>query len=433
MLLCYLVTHHSARAQVQVVEGVWQWPDQGLNLYDPNGDTFGGAYVFDLLPYGDKLIVGGIFHYAGGIEARNLAAWDGGAWSVLGENDPNGTVRVLLEADGALYVGGGLRYVGELLVNGLARWDGQSWAALGNGPSQGVFALAWWDDGAGPTIYAGGMLGNARIRKWTGSAWVSVGGGCDLDVNALAVFDDGTGPALYAGGWFDHCGGVATSRIAKWDGLAWTPLGQGITDDNGFVNALAVYDDGTGPALYAGGQFNEIDGMPIDSLARGGGKSWSPVGNPGLVPQAFVWQLRVVDDGTGQVLMMAAGKVQKWDGKTWTRYMPQPGPMITAAVFPGPDGPKTLHVGGEIPLNIGEPPQQIRVNIARFDGPTAGGAACGDFDGDGMVTQADLGILLANFDCTGNPGDCPGDTDNDGDVDQSDLGTLLAHFGQECG
>ncbi|HMQ17153.1 MAG TPA: hypothetical protein PKC49_14385, partial [Phycisphaerae bacterium] len=163
----------------------------------------------------------------------------------------------------------------------------------------------------------------------------------------------------------------------------------------GFVNALAVYDDGTGPALYAGGQFNEIDGMPIDSLARGGGKSWSPVGNPGLVPQAFVWQLRVVDDGTGQVLMMAAGKVQKWDGKTWTRYMPQPGPMITAAVFPGPDGPKTLHVGGEIPLNIGEPPQQIRVNIARFDGPTAGGAACGDFDGDGMVTQADLGILLA--------------------------------------
>jgi hypothetical protein len=37
-------------------------------------------------------------------------------------------------------------------------------------------------------------------------------------VGALTVFDDGSGPALYAGGTFVTAGGVTVSRIAKWDG-----------------------------------------------------------------------------------------------------------------------------------------------------------------------------------------------------------------------
>ena len=433
MLLCYLVTHHSARAQVQIIEGVWQWPDQGIGWQDPNGDTVGGAFVFDLLPYDGTLIVGGAFFYAGGLPIRYLAAWNGQSWSKLGEKDPDNTVHVLLEAEGSLYIAGRFDAIGDVLAKRVGRWDGESWSLFGTGPTGVVNALAWWDDGSGATVYAGGGIGNVNIRKWNGTTWVAVGGGCDASIVALAVFDDGSGPTLYAAGGFDHCGGLPTSRIAKWDGVIWSPVGQGMTGSLGVINSMAVYDDGSGPALYAGGRFDEMNGIPIINIARWNGQTWSAVGNPGLAPQTEVRQLRVVDDGTGPVLMMTAGKVQKWDGKNWTRYMPQPGGFITAAVFPGPDGPKTLHVGGEIPLNIGEPPQQIRVNIARFDGPTAGGAACGDFDGDGMVTQADLGILLANFDCTGNPGDCPGDTDNDGDVDQSDLGTLLAHFGQECG
>jgi hypothetical protein len=48
----------------------------------------------------------------------------------------------------------------------------------------------------------------------------------------------------------------------------------------------------------------------------------------------------------------------------------------------------------------------------------------GDLDGDGHVTQADLGILLS---CYGQSG-C-GDLDGDGDTDQADLGILLANFG----
>jgi hypothetical protein len=35
-------------------------------------------------------------------------------------------------------------------------------------------------------------------------------------VNALTVFDDGSGPALVAGGQFTTAGGVPANRIAQW-------------------------------------------------------------------------------------------------------------------------------------------------------------------------------------------------------------------------
>lgn len=60
--------------------------------------------------------------------------------------------------------------------------------------------------------------------------------------------------------------------------------------------------------------------------------------------------------------------------------------------------------------------------------------ACkGDIDGDGKVTQADLGILLASFGlCAGQPGfNAAADLDKNGCVDQADLGVLLAFYG--CG
>ena len=39
--------------------------------------------------------------------------------------------------------------------------------------------------------------------------------GLSAGVKALTVFDDGSGPALYAGGWFTVAGGVSADHIAK--------------------------------------------------------------------------------------------------------------------------------------------------------------------------------------------------------------------------
>jgi hypothetical protein len=48
-------------------------------------------------------------------------------------------------------------------------------------------------------------------------------------VHALAAFDDGTSPALYAGGEFAIAGDVAANRIAKWDGTQFSTLGTGMS------------------------------------------------------------------------------------------------------------------------------------------------------------------------------------------------------------
>jgi hypothetical protein len=76
----------------------------------------------------------------------------------------------------------------------------------------------------------------------------------EAQYRALAVFDDGTGPALYAGG-----------VVAKWDGSTWTALSTGLGD----VYALTVFDDGTGPALYVGGRFY---------IRKWDGANWTAVG-----------------------------------------------------------------------------------------------------------------------------------------------------------
>jgi len=92
------------------------------------------------------------------------------------------------------------------------------------------------------------------VAKWDGSSWSPLGSGVSSTVYALAVFDDGTGDALYVGGAFSTAGGAAVDGIAKWDGTSWTPLAVGLDSS---VSALAVFDAGLGdgPALIAGGNF----------------------------------------------------------------------------------------------------------------------------------------------------------------------------------
>ena len=138
-----------------------------------------------------------------------------------------------------------------------------------------VEALAVFDDGGGPELYVGGSFSSAGgapaicVAKWDGTSWSGLGSQLSFGVvNALVVFDDGGGPALYVGGTFTSTGQGPANRVAKWDGANWSPLGAGHDD---VVHALAVYDDGGGPALHAGGEFT-------GRIAKWNGASWSTVG-----------------------------------------------------------------------------------------------------------------------------------------------------------
>ena len=73
-------------------------------------------------------------------------------------------------------------------------------------------------------------------------------------VEVLTVFDDGSGPALYAGGNFSTAGDAEVDGFLRWDGEEWTGPGEAV---NGNIQTFATFDDGTGASLslLVGGWF----------------------------------------------------------------------------------------------------------------------------------------------------------------------------------
>jgi hypothetical protein len=139
------------------------------------------------------------------------------------------------------------------------------------GVNDTVRAAVTWDDGSGEALYVGGDFTIAgcetvnSIARWDGSNWSALTGpggeGVNNIVSAMAVFDDGTGPALYVGGPFTTAGGMTVNRIARWDGTSWSALaGPSYVGVNNSVYAMAVFDDGSGPALFVAGDFTAAGG-----------------------------------------------------------------------------------------------------------------------------------------------------------------------------
>jgi len=209
-----------------------------------------------------------------------------------------------------LYAAGSFSRAGALFVNNIAKWDGEHWSPLGtnfftNGVNGTARALAVHDDGSGPALFvagdfsqAGGMAAT-RIARWNGS-WSVLNGGPSGRVYSLAVYDDGAGPDLYAAGGFVNAGGIPVHSVGRWDGSSWSSLGTGL-DPNLFTNAyaLAAFDDGSGPALFVGGSFSTAGGVPASNIARWNGTSWSAVG---AGADGTVLALAAFDDGSGPAL-----------------------------------------------------------------------------------------------------------------------------------
>jgi hypothetical protein len=162
----------------------------------------------------------------------------------------------------------------------------------------------------------------------------------DDAIYCFRVFDDGTGPALYAGGSFARAGGVVTNGLARWNGHEWSALGTGISDNSGglaCVYALAEFDDGTGLALYAAGQFTSVDGVAAQGVARWNGASWSACG---ISPQGNA-ALAVFDDGTGPALYAGGLSLRRWNGSTWSTVgSPPPGTVSSMCVHDDGGGPQ---------------------------------------------------------------------------------------------
>lgn len=398
---------------------------------------------------GPVLFVGGAFDGAGPTNAKNLATWDGAAWSTLGAG--NGqfgntctacnpfieSMALFDEGFGpSLFVGGSFFNFSPIYLSNIARWNAPTWSGLQFGLNSSVYATAVFDDGSGPMLYAGGSFDAASgvpaqsLARWTGTQWLAVPGlvvevPVYPFVYALEVFDDGTGPALYVAGRLKSVGGLPAANIARWDGQAWSALGDGVNHANPTlldsapdVFALKVFDDGNGPKLYAAGAFSQAGGMPASMIASWDGTQWQAL-DAGLLgctgydcPEPYLRDLEVFDDGHGPALYAAGrftlpGSTQKrslarWNGTTWfADCFDIDGPVDALGVFD--DGTGTaLHMMGQFTTVNGTSSSGFAIWGPGFQ-------LRGDCDGNsgiGLSDWAQLAVALAGPEAVALPCDC---------------------------
>lgn len=241
----------------------------------------------------------------------------------------------------ALYLGGGFEIAAGISANRVVKWDGETATALGSGITNGVVntLLAYEGSATLPAgLYVGGdflTAGGQSIRgvaRWDGAQWNAVGNPINnFEVFALAVYDEGQGDRLFAGGAFLVPGLDPKYGIGRWSGSGnWSNVGAG-TD--GPIFSLHVHDDGNGKALYAGGEFSAAGAAPARNIARWNGSAWSPLGQG--VGEASGNKVRAMTSYTtpsgprlivGGDFSIASGirveSLAQWDGVSWALFAP---------------------------------------------------------------------------------------------------------------
>ena len=216
-----------------------------------------------------------------------------------------------------------------------AWWDGFDHPPAGKGLSGYAYSMLVWDDDGGgphgPALYVGGsftMAGSVvanGIAKWDGVNWSPLGGGFpgpSVVVYALAIHNDGSGPALYAGGEFSSASGAPGNSVAKWNGTSWSSLGSGITEfypgSPGKIYSLASYQG----SLYVGGYFYGAGDSYASHIAKWDGTSWSMLDDYGVGGEVYALAVfgsnLYVGGSFSRAGMDDASGIAKWNGTTWS-------------------------------------------------------------------------------------------------------------------
>ena len=247
-------------------------------------NSFWDLEVFDDGITGEQLYIAGNYgDLNGNPDLDHIAKWDGTNYSAVGGTIGGAVPLIVLDlaqadlGDGnKLYAGGRFLTIGGTSAKNIAVWDGTSWSDIGGGLSRTsgfaqVLHMKAWDDGSGMALYVGGrfnLAGGApiskNIAKWDGSSWSSMGGDFDADVQELVVFDDGSGEALYAMGNFVTNGTTTLNHMARWNGTSWEPVGNGT--DNTIFGGM-VYDTGEGNSIVMGGSFTMAGTVSASKVA----------------------------------------------------------------------------------------------------------------------------------------------------------------------
>ncbi|MGB4859381.1 MAG: CHRD domain-containing protein [Dokdonella sp.] len=301
--------------------------DLGTNAISSLGTTettdgFLGSFVPYNAGSGERLYVIGTFNGVrfGGVElpdSRGVVAWDGTTTTTLPGSpfaQPLHFAQTGTVWNNQLVIAGAAGVSPQLAL--LTLWNGTTWTTYRDEFEGQVAPVIFAAESFGGNLYFAGRFDRIRLPDgnggtvvtesrnlmgFNGTSFFSVGGGVIRLGSAqgfgmsLKTFNDGSGDALYIGGSFNRSadGTVTLPGVARWNGSSLTQVGQGFPITQ--VRSLEVYNDGSGPALFAAGTFTaDNNTAPIRRLAKLVGDTWIEVaGGTGSNPSRLI----VLPDG----------------------------------------------------------------------------------------------------------------------------------------
>jgi hypothetical protein len=404
------------------------WSSLGTGL--GRGTLSCGVYAIRALPNGD-IFVGGQFDTAGGMAVKNVAKWNGAAWSAVGEGlygtfGSTAAVRALaFDSSGALIASGSFDRTGtDVVALNIARWNGTSWSSTDSTfATAPIYALENMPNG--DVLAGGGMSGS--LWRWNGSTWTAFAPGRS-DVRCIRVSADGSvtvgaqlkastwngaawvnATASFQSGWVytvlilpngDIVGGgdfLQTGSLVLWKvgryraGIGWSSLGGGT---NAPANHLAVLNNGD---LVAAGDFTQIGVLSKTGVSLRSGVTWSNVANGPSGASVY----RMLGRRAGGLVVCTSNtslsSLLFWNGLNWSPL----GDGITG-VASGvvEDSHDNLFVTGNISM-VGNVPV---ANIARWDGvawSSLGSGLAGSSGGPMVVMPNDDLIVSGTFTSAG--------------------------------
>lgn len=279
-----------------------RWSPAGYHPLENDGLEGVRGEIWALAVDGNNIFVGGSFTSLGRVIARHIGKWDGQRWQALGSGANNAVTSILVVKDAAnpllrnsVFVGGYFSEINGIQANNLAKWNGSEWIAVSPDIFFGgsaVYALAT----NGSNLFVGGSFNQIgqiaanNVARWDGNQWsaLSVAGqnGTNAYVQSLEWHHDG----LYLGGGFSAAGDVqGTNCIARWN-AGFHALGTGVVGNCSINSLNSVNQD-----LIVGGRFSSAGATSGPNIAAWSNGSWRSLGGDlGVVKAVAVLQDQLV-------------------------------------------------------------------------------------------------------------------------------------------
>lgn len=184
--------------------------------------------VNDLYVHTGTLYACGNFSASGAVPMSFVARWDGSNWNAVGGSVtvPGTSQRAekMTSFQNDLIVVGNIPSLGGVTIKNVARWNGSAWSSVGGGFAAGTAtAVANYNGGlaVGGSVNVSGFPTPNFVALWNGTDWSGFGSGFTGFVNganaapgiaALITYQN----ELFAGGDFYKAGGRVSSFLAYW-------------------------------------------------------------------------------------------------------------------------------------------------------------------------------------------------------------------------